>query len=224
MPLSRWKLLALAISASLLSGCFRPWTYPGAYGYGGYGGYGYGAPSYGGYPVNGGYQGIQTLTPGQYYDPALGGTPTYAPATINGIQPEPDSRGSSGSGDGGNAPTYSPDASPSKPVPEPRESPLYDGSGGAGPLDPPVEGGVQENKIPLDEAPNGASLERPRNWAEGASEPIRPAGHSEEAADSEAMVPPQAAEPAPLSFEATESAIPAEEPSEEAPPLAPGAP
>ncbi len=42
MRLSRCHSLIVVAGSLLLSGCFRPWTYPGY-------GYGYGSPAYGGY-------------------------------------------------------------------------------------------------------------------------------------------------------------------------------
>lgn len=97
----------------LLSGCYRPWSPQQGYGYNGYGG---------GYPGNSGGPGIQTLTPGPYYDPNTGGTPTYSQP--NNLQPQADpSISGTGSGNGagnggGNAPVYNPPAG--------RPAPLYD--------------------------------------------------------------------------------------------------
>lgn len=172
MRLSRSNSLVLVAASLMLSGCFRPWTYPGY----GYGYPAYGSPMYGGgYQGYGGYQGIQTLQPGQYYDPQTGGTPTFAPATGNGLSPEPATNGGSGgTGDGGDATPYNPGAggNPTRPVP------MYNENGSG--LQPPETEGdqIRENKLDLDSAPNGAQLRRVPS-SQWANEPITPAGHEQ---------------------------------------------
>lgn len=216
MRLSRCHSLIVVAGSLLLSGCFRPWTYPG-YGYG----YGYGSPAYGGYQGYqgyGGYQGIQTLQPGQYYDPATGGTPTFAPGT-NGLTPEPATGGSSGgAGDaGGDAAPYNPQGeSPSRPVPS------YDQD-----LEPPAtDGTIQERKLDLDRAPEGAQLQQvPRAFSSG---DIAPAGHDQVAEGQTEVEAPTEMEAPIERFEAPalDNAAPLiddpateEEASPEAPPL-----
>jgi hypothetical protein len=223
MRLSRCHSLMIVAGSLLLSGCFRPWTNPGY-------GYGYGSPAYGGYQGYqgyGGYQGIQTLQPGQYYDPATGGTPTFAPG-VNSLTPEPaNDGGGRGAGDsGGSAPIYNPQGeNPSRPVPDPS----YDGD-----LQPPAseDGNIREQKLDLDRAPGGAQLQQvPQSWS---NEAIAPAGHdqvAEEPAEIEAPVemesPTQRMQAPALdnSVPLTDDSETEEgEPIEETPPLMPDAP
>lgn len=165
MRLSRYHSLIVVAGSLLLSGCFRPWTYPGY-------GYGYGSPAYGGYQGYqgyGGYPGIQTLQPGSLYDPATGGSPTFAPG-VNSLTPEPANDGvGRGAGDaGGDAAPYNPQGeSPSRPVPS------YDQD-----LEPPATDGTErELKPDLDRAPGGAQLQQvPRAFS---SRDIAPAGHDQ---------------------------------------------
>ncbi len=151
------RSLHLMAGLCLLSGCYRPMMYPQQQGY-----YGGGYPG-GATQSYGGYQGIQTLTPGQYYAPGTSGTPTYAP---NGLQPIPEggtngSGGSSGGGSGGDAPVYNPGTeSPTRPVPN---DPYYPGNGDPGGLQEPAsDGTIRENNpgtgqpsVQLQEVPAG---------------------------------------------------------------------
>ena len=167
-----WSSLRWIAAVLLLSGCYRPLMSP-QQGYG-YGGAYPGGMYQGGY---GGNQGIQTLTPGQYYAPGAAGS-TYIQGTPNGLQPvvDPNNSGTgtgtgNGSGDGGDAPRspYNPPESgvPTKPVPEPYYP--SDGDTGGGQLQPPAsEGEIQERKIDLD----GASTSEPAAAGEWAAEPV----------------------------------------------------
>ena len=162
----------------LFSGCYRPWMQPGA---------GYGGPMYGNQYYQGGYggyqgsQGIQTLTPGNYYDPNTGGTSTYS--LPNNLQPQadPNSSGSgsgSGAGDGGNAPLAPPYNPSGSEVPK-REVPMYPdnstGNEGGSGIDEPLA----DPKLDLnDSGTDGpAAMSEPalsEEWADG--EPIQQAG------------------------------------------------
>ncbi len=171
------KTLCWIAAACLLSGCFRPWMPPQqGYGYGGYGN-----AIQGGY---GGYQGIQTLTPGQYYAPGTT-QPTY---NLNGLQPIPegDANGTgTGSGDGGNAPLspYNP-AAPGEPV-KPVPNPLYEMNGASGGLVPPEtdDGTIQQNKPDLDGSSSLSAPAASSDW--GAEEPIEAVNHVEQEATEE---------------------------------------
>jgi len=130
-------------------GCYRPMMQPG---------YGYGSPMYGNqYGGYGGYQGIQTQTPGMYYAPGTTNPGTYAPG--NNLQPNPDPNfsGSSGSGGGSNnggndAPVYSPPASNDTPS---RPAPLYEDNPAGGDSNAPLQEPLTEQNSP------GASLSKP---------------------------------------------------------------
>ncbi len=144
------RSLHLMAGLCLLSGCYRPMMYPQQQGY-----YGGGYPG-GATQSYGGYQGIQTLTPGQYYAPGTSGTPTYAP---NGLQPTPEggnggAGGSSGGGSGGDAPVYNPGTeAPTRPVP------TYDGDDPGGLQEPAADGTIRDinsggqPSVQLDEVP-----------------------------------------------------------------------
>ena len=159
----------------LLSGCYRPWMQPGA---------GYGGPMYGNQYYQGGYggypgsQGIQTLTPGNYYDPNTGGTPTYSQP--NGLVPQADpgiSGGGSGNGagDGGNAPLspYNPQGvdAPVKPVPGGNfyeDTPASSDPGGQ--MEPPEsERPVELKKLESEEP---SAMTEPAAAEEWAAEPL----------------------------------------------------
>ena len=161
-----WGSLRWLAAVLLLSGCYRPFMQPQQ-------GYGYGGAAYPGGMYQGGYQGIQTQTPGQYYAPGAGGG-TYLQGTPNGLQPEVDPNntgtgGGNGTGDGtgGNAPPYNPGTeNPTRPVP------TYDGdtpgTDPGGQFEPPAtEGPILERKIDLD----GASTSEPAPAGEWAAEP-----------------------------------------------------
>ncbi len=150
------RSLHLLAGLCLLSGCYRPMMSPQQQGY-----YGGGYPG-GATQSYGGYQGIQTLTPGQYYAPGTSGTSTYAP---NGLQPVVDPNNSgNGIGDGGDAPPsqYNPPATgtPTRPVPN---DPYYPGNGDPGGLQEPAsDGTIRENNsgagqpsVQLEEVPAG---------------------------------------------------------------------
>ena len=148
------RSLHLMAGLCLLSGCYRPMMSPQQQGY-----YGGGYPG-GATQSYGGYQGIQTLTPGQYYAPGTSGTPTYAP---NGLQPvvDPNSSGIGNSGgDGGDAPPsqYNPPAggAPTRPVP------MYENADPGGLQEPASDGTIRENNsgtgqpsVQLQEVPAG---------------------------------------------------------------------
>lgn len=144
------RSLHLAAGLCLLSGCYRPMMSPQQQGYYGGGYPGMGTQSYGG------YQGIQTLAPGQYYAPGTSGTPTYAP---NSLQPTPEggTGGSLGGGGGGDAPVYNPGTeNPTRPVP------MYDGNDPGGLQEPTSDGLIRENNsgagqpsVLLEEEPAG---------------------------------------------------------------------
>lgn len=222
MRLSRYHSLIVVAGSLLLSGCFRPWTYPGY-------GYGYGSPAYGGYQGYqgyGGYPGIQTLQPGSLYDPATGGSPTFAPG-VNSLTPEPANDGvGRGAGDaGGDAAPYNPQGeSPSRPVPNPG----FDGD-----LQEPDTGnGIQERKLDLDRAPGSTRLQQvPQAWS---NEAIAPAGHDQVAEEpAEIEAPVQMEEPIQrMEAPALDNSVPLTddsapevgEPIEEAPPLMHDAP
>ena len=223
-PNTPGSLRLIAVGLLLLSGCYRPWMQPG---------YGYGSPMYGnqyqgGY---GGYQGIQTLTPGQYYDPGSTVPGTYAPAS-NGLQPTPDSGSGGGTGGGasdggGDAAPYNPGVgdSPSKPVPN---DPFYNnnesGDGtGSGLVPPETEGPINRQKLDQDNSSSQAAPAAAEDWAEptieqasGRSEAAAPAARTEDIEAKTAEVLETE------STEATDTEAHATEVEEEAPPrLAP---
>ena len=144
-----WGSLRWIAAVLLLSGCYRPFMNPQP-GYG-YGGAYQGGMSQGGY---GGYQGNQTLTPGQYYAPAPSGTPTYQQGTPNGLQPivDPNNSGGGTGGGGGNgtgggdAPIYNPQGteSPVRPAPMYPETPSLDDPG-SGLQEPATDPNLREN-------------------------------------------------------------------------------
>ncbi|MFO1005510.1 MAG: hypothetical protein U0929_06115 [Planctomycetaceae bacterium] len=148
--------LGVILPAVLTStGCYHSSMYPG---------YGYGTPMYGTpTPGYGGYQGIQTMTPGTYYAP--GTAPTYNPNSLT-PQADPNASGSS-SGTGGqnsggnNAPPYSPpssDNNPSRPVPDP--SPFY-GNEPAGDNSAPPFDSSSQPQTNLNKSSTPATLAKP---------------------------------------------------------------
>lgn len=155
------KIALGAILPAVLTstGCYHSTMYPG---------YGYGTPMYG-TPTSGygGYQGIQTMTPGTYYAP--GTAPTYNPNSLT-PQADPNASGSS-SGTGGqnsggnNAPLYSPPASndnPSRPVP------MYDSGTGGDNSAPPFDPSSQP-QTNLNKSSTPATLAKPaanEEWAD----------------------------------------------------------
>lgn len=160
------------------AGCYHSTMYPG---------YGYGTPMYGTpAPGYGGYQGqgIQTLTPGNYYAP--GTAPTYNPNSLT-PQADPNASGSSsgtgGQGSGGsNAPPYSPgvESDPSRPVP------MYDsdagGEGSSSTDDPNSNSPIQENNSGAG-APTTMSKPAPSaDWAGGSGVEPASANETQEAA------------------------------------------
>ena len=172
----------------LLSGCYRPFMNP-QQGYG-YGGAYSGGMSPGGY---GGAQGIQTLTPGQYYAPGAGGA-TYLQGTPNNLQPVVDpnnsgSRGGTGSGNGtgaggGDAPIYNPPegGTPARLTPMYDDTPSVDdpGSGLQAPAsDPEIQennSGTGDPSALLEPAPTGDWATESTAEAEPTIEPV----HNEE--------------------------------------------
>ena len=171
----RWIVAVL-----LLSGCYRPMMQPQQ-------GYGYGG-AYSGGAYQGGYggsQGIQTLTPGQYYTPGVGSTPTYQQGTPSGPQPEvdPNNTGTGGgNGDGGDAPLsdYNPQGiEPARPAPMYPDTPAS-GDPGSEFREPATEEPVRENdsgtghpSVLLEPAPTG-------DWATEAAQPeIEPVNNEE---------------------------------------------
>ena len=199
----RW----IALGILVLSGCYRPWMQPGN---------GYGSPMYGnqyngGY---GGYQGIQTLTPGQYYDPGTTVPGTYAPAG-NGLQPTPDS-GSGGGGAGGGTSDGGGDAAPYNPPTEGsgnRAVPMYpdnetrDGAGN-GLVPPETEGPVTPQKIDLDKSSSKAEPAPVDAWSQPTIEQASGLSEAAESTDAMETVEAPAAESTEAETEATEEEEP----------------
>ncbi len=175
--------LGIMLPAALTStGCYHSTMYPG-----------YGAPMYGNpAPGYGGYQGIQTMTPGTYYAP--GTAPTYNPNSLT-PQADPNASGSSsGSGVGGqnggssNAPPYSPPAGdpPKKPVPD---GPYYE-SGAGGDGSAPQDDPAAEPQLNQNDSGSPSTLSKPaanEEWA------IKPASGSD-SSDVEAQEPTESVE------------------------------
>ena len=197
--------LGVMLPAVLTStGCYHSTMYPG-----------YGAPMYGNpAPGYGGYQGIQTLTPGTYYAP--GTTPTY---NSNGLTPQADPNASgSSSGSGGqnggssNAPPYSPPTSndnPSRPVP------MYD-SGAGGDSSTPQDDPAAEPQLNQNDSGSPSTLSKPaanEEWA------IKPASGND-GSELEAQEPTESVE-SPATEPSLETVEQEAEVDEEPPLLAP---
>ncbi len=195
-----WGVL---LSAGLTStGCYHSMGQPG---------YGYGSPMYGNqYPGYGGYQGIQTLTPGNYYAPGST-TPTY---NSNGLNPiaDPNAGGAGsggaggGSGGGNDAPPYSPGvgSDPSRPVP------MYDGAGSDSSA--PAEDPAAQPQLNQFDSGSPSTLSKPEASGDWAIQPASGRERTEAEAEPVESLESTVAEPGLETAEQTEG-------TEEEPPL-----